>query len=118
MRVQWIMWALIVWWPWSFVAAQQASTTQFSGIVPASEIGPYVASAAPATPGSFDEVVDRTIEREHQLVSQLSALRPMIETYVQSMKADSEDSAKTNPGPIFSAAARPCQWPGRDRFCG
>jgi len=94
MRVQWIMWALIVWWPWSFVAAQQASTTQFSGIVPASEIGPYVASAAPATPGSFDEVVDRTIEREHQLVSQLSALRPMIETYVQSMKADSEDSAR------------------------
>jgi hypothetical protein len=94
MRAQRIISTLIVCWPWSFMAAQQPSATGFPGMVPAPEIGPYVATAAPAAPGSFDEVVDRTIEREHQLVSQLSALRPMVETYVQSMKADTEGSAK------------------------
>jgi hypothetical protein len=53
MRVQRIIWTLVVWLQCSFLAAQQPSATGFSGIVPAPEIGPYVATAPPAAPGSF-----------------------------------------------------------------
>ena len=43
---------------------------------------------APAIPGSFDEVVDRMIEREHLLLAQMRNLHPMVETYLQDLKAD------------------------------
>jgi len=79
MRVQRMVWAITLWLPWSLVAAQQPSVTGFSGIASAAQIGPYVANAAPAAPGSFDEV-DRTVEREHQVTAQLGALHPMVET--------------------------------------
>jgi hypothetical protein len=43
--------------------------------------------------GSFDEVVDRMVEKEHQLLAQLRNLRPMVETYLQDVKADAEGNA-------------------------
>ncbi|HTW58392.1 MAG TPA: M48 family metalloprotease [Terriglobales bacterium] len=54
------------------------------------------AAAAPAVPGSFDEVVDRMVEREHLLLAQMRNLRPLVETYVQDLKADADG----NPVPV------------------
>jgi hypothetical protein len=47
------------------------------------------AAAQPASPpGSFDEVIDRVVEREHLLLAQMRTLRPMVETYLQNLKPD------------------------------
>jgi hypothetical protein len=48
-----------------------------------------ITAAAPAnSPGSFDEVIDRVVEREHLLMAQMRNLRPMVETYIQNLKPD------------------------------
>jgi hypothetical protein len=45
-------------------------------------------AAPPAA--SFDQVIDRTVEREAQFVNNLRNYNPMVETYIQNMKADKE----------------------------
>jgi len=46
-------------------------------------------SSAPA-PASFDQVVDRIVEREHFFVAQMKHAHPLVETYIQNMKSDKE----------------------------
>ena len=41
-------------------------------------------------PGSFNEVVDRVVEREHFFTAQMRHLHPLAETYIQNMKSDKE----------------------------
>src|SRR5262249_54345386 len=56
-------------------------------------------SAAPATSGSatsVDQVVDRSIEREHALVELLRNRTPLVETYLQDLKPD----AQLGPTPV------------------
>ena len=62
-------------------------------------------SAAPATvvqlpasnsalaPASFEQVVDRIVEREHYFVAQMRHAHPLVETYIQNMKNDKEMGA-------------------------
>ncbi len=49
---------------------------------------PVAAAATLAAPGSFDEVIDRVVDREHLLLAQMRNLRPMVETYLQNLKPD------------------------------
>jgi hypothetical protein len=42
----------------------------------------------PPPPSNFDELIDRVVEREHQLAEQMRNMRPMVETYVQNLKPD------------------------------
>ena len=71
----------------------------------AQETGPAASgsdNAAPATliqlpaantaiaPSSFDQVIDRIVEREHFFVAQMRHMHPLAETYIQNMKADKE----------------------------
>jgi len=51
------------------------------------------ASNAAATPGSFDQVIDRVVEREHYFVAQMKHAHPLVETYIQNMKNDKEMGA-------------------------
>ena len=44
------------------------------------------ASSAAAT--SFDQVIDRAIEREHMFMAQMKHLHPLLETYLQNLKDD------------------------------
>ncbi len=70
----------------SSAAAQSARTS----ISPAS-VPDGVAKAVPAAPApssSFDDVIERVVEREHQLLAQMRNLRPLVETYVQDLKTD------------------------------
>src|SRR6202167_4198535 len=46
------------------------------------------ASAAMAPPTTMDQVVDRTILREHGLMEMLKTRTPLVETYLQNLKAD------------------------------
>jgi hypothetical protein len=51
------------------------------------------ASNPPAAPGSFDQVIDRIVEREHYFVAQMKHAHPLVETYIQNMKNDKEMGA-------------------------
>lgn len=55
----------------------------------AAEPAPRVVSAS-GLAETFDDVIDRVVEKEHQLLAQMRNLRPMVETYVQNLKADSD----------------------------
>jgi peptidase M48-like protein len=39
-------------------------------------------------PTSFNDVIDRVVQREHFFLAQMRHLRPMVETYLQNLKAD------------------------------
>jgi len=45
------------------------------------------AAYAPA-PASFNDVMDRVVQREHLFVAQMRHLRPLVETYLQDLKTD------------------------------
>src|ERR1700704_333383 len=48
------------------------------------------AEASTATPGSFDQVVDRIVAREKLFNDQMRQMHPLVETYIQTMKNDHE----------------------------
>ncbi len=56
------------------------------------ERAPGQISSAPA---SFNDVIDRVIQREHFFLAQMRHMRPMVETYIQDYKADG--SGKSEP---------------------
>jgi peptidase M48-like protein len=51
------------------------------------------AANTPAAPSSFDQVLDRIVEREHFFVAQMRHMHPLVETYIQNMKSDKEMGA-------------------------
>src|SRR5712671_754108 len=42
---------------------------------------------------SFDQVIDRTVEREHFFMTQMKNLHPLVETYLQNLRRDREIDA-------------------------
>ena len=50
-------------------------------------------ASAPSTPSSFDQVVDRVAQREHYFNAQMRHLHPLVETYIQNFKGNSEAGA-------------------------
>jgi hypothetical protein len=51
------------------------------------------AQPASSSAASFDQVVDRTIEREHFFMAQMKHLHPLVETYLQNLKEDKDLNA-------------------------
>ncbi len=47
----------------------------------------------PANPSSFNDVLDRVIQREHLFLAQMRHMRPMVETYLQDLKSDSDGNS-------------------------
>jgi hypothetical protein len=70
----------------SFAQASLAQTT------PDPQLATRDAAAqqASAAANSFDQVVDRAIEREHFFMAQMKQLHPMVETYLQNLKEDKD----------------------------
>ena len=50
---------------------------------------------------SFEQVIDRTIEREHFFVAQMKQLHPLVETYLQNMKEDKELNAPVPASDVY-----------------
>jgi hypothetical protein len=50
---------------------------------------PNITTLSSPAPASFNEVMDRVIQKEHLFVAQMRHLRPMVETYLQDLKTDS-----------------------------
>src|SRR5216684_3202653 len=60
-------------------------------------VSPAPNSNPAASPVSFNEVLDRVVEREHLFLAQMRHMRPLLETYIQFVKNDKEgNSAPTN----------------------
>src|SRR2546421_3998545 len=67
--------------------AQQTAGPSSSSTTPASQPATSQTSQ-PAAPTTMDQVVDRTIEREHGLMDFLKTRTPLVETYLQNLKLD------------------------------
>jgi hypothetical protein len=65
------------------VATQSQATSQ-----PQTSAPPAPPVMTTPTPTTMDQVVDRTIEREHALMKMLSTRNPLVETYLQNLKLD------------------------------
>lgn len=79
----------------SFTAtvSAQDSTSPASDGSSAATVVQLPAATAQAAPGSFDQVMDRVVEREHFFVAQMRHSHPLVETYIQNMKTDKEMGA-------------------------
>ena len=71
-------------------ATTSAPTAQPTASQPANPASAQstAASAAMAPPTTMDQVVDRAIQREHGLMEMLKTRTPLVETYLQNLKAD------------------------------
>ena len=71
-------------------AASQTATTPAPPAQPAATqaANPAAVSAAAAAPTTMDQVVDRSIVREHALMDMLKTRTPLVETYLQNLKSD------------------------------
>jgi hypothetical protein len=59
----------------------------------AGQNGQNEGTASPAPPASFDDVMERVIQKEHLFLAQMRHMRPMVETYLQDLKTDSQGKA-------------------------
>ncbi len=56
---------------------------------------------ATAIATSFDQVVDRTVEREHFFMAQMKQLHPLVETYIQNLKEDKDLDAPVPASDVY-----------------
>jgi len=76
-------------------AATGATGSATAAPAGSSSVASSVSSAAPA---SFDELMDRVVEKEHLLLAQMRKMRPLVETYLQNLKADA--GGNSSPVPV------------------
>ena len=69
------------------VAAQPSASTAPASTAPATPSIPSSGSVPP--PSSFNDVLDRVVQREHLFMAQMRHMHPMVETYLQDLKNDS-----------------------------
>lgn len=70
------------------VAAAQSSTTVAPTVAPQPQASAMAAATGPVT--TVDQAIDRIIARERDEVAVIRQYNPVVETYIQDMKADSE----------------------------
>jgi hypothetical protein len=78
-----------------FAAAQDTSTpaTQ-SALNPAATVSTVPAQTEAAPPAAtLNDVMDRVVQREHYFMAQMHHMHPMVETYLQDLKNDSDAHA-------------------------
>jgi hypothetical protein len=56
---------------------------------------------AGAAASSFDQVIDRAIEREHFFMAQMKQLHPLVETYLQNLKEDKQLDAPVPSSDVY-----------------
>src|ERR1700687_470107 len=56
---------------------------------------------ASAAASSFDQVVDRAVEREHFFMAQMKQLHPLVETYLQNLKEDRDLNAPVPSSDVY-----------------
>jgi len=72
----------------SLLAVAQDSSIPTTPAAPTSNLSSGAPTGAPAGL-TFGEVLDRVVQREHVFLAQMRRMHPLIETYLQNLKADS-----------------------------
>jgi hypothetical protein len=92
MRIFWVglLSTLLV---WSLPALSQDSAS--SQQVTSSDAAGQSGAISSPPPASFNDVIDRVVQREHLFLAQMRHMRPMVETYLQDLKSDKD--GKTEP---------------------
>jgi hypothetical protein len=82
---------------WSLPAVSQDPTSSAppAAATEAAPAGQGAGSLSSPPPASFNDVMDRVVQREHLFVAQMRHMRPMVETYLQDLKTDG--SGNTSP---------------------
>ncbi len=80
---------------WSLPALSQDPTpsapqTTITDAAPAGQGAQNLSSSPPA---SFNDVLDRVVQREHLFLAQMRHMRPLVETYLQDLKNDKDENA-------------------------
>jgi Peptidase family M48 len=78
---------------WSLPALSQDSAS--SQQVTSSDAAGQSGAISSPPPASFNDVIDRVVQREHLFLAQMRHMRPMVETYLQDLKSDKD--GKTEP---------------------
>jgi peptidase M48-like protein len=78
---------------WSAVAQDPASSAPQVAAPDAGAAGQAPGTFSSPSPASFDEVMDRVVQKEHFFVAQMRHMHPMVETYLQDLKTDKEGNA-------------------------
>jgi hypothetical protein len=77
----------------SLTALSQNSTSSSVPVTANDAAGQNAGTVSPAPPASFDDVMERVIQKEHLFLAQMRHTRPMVETYLQDLKTDSQGKA-------------------------
>jgi hypothetical protein len=80
---------------WSFPALSQDPTPSASqnAVTDAAPSEQGARSVTSTPPASFNDVLDRVVQREHLFVAQMRHMRPLVETYLQDLKNDQDENA-------------------------
>src|SRR3984893_17174726 len=80
---------------WSLPAVSQDPTPAppQAAISEATPAGQGTGSLSSPPPASFNDVLDRVVQRKHLFLAQMRHMRPMVETYLQDLKNDKDGSA-------------------------
>src|SRR5882672_6127295 len=80
---------------WSLPALSQdsAPSTPQASINETAPAGQAPGNVSSPPPASFNDVMDRVVQREHLFLAQMRHMRPMVETYLQDLKNDKDGSA-------------------------
>jgi hypothetical protein len=77
--------------------------TSFAQTTPEPQLSNRDAAAqqTSAAANSFDQVVDRAVEREHLFMAQMKQLHPLVETYLQNLKEDKDLDAAVPTSDVY-----------------
>jgi len=75
------------------VLAQDASSSRSNNSIVEVTPPQQAGGASSPAPTSFNDVMDRVVQREHSFVTQMRQMHPLVETYIQDLKTnDGKDS--------------------------
>jgi Peptidase family M48 len=84
---------LLLVWSLPTLSQEPAPSTPQAPITEAGPAGQAPPNLSAPPPASFNDVMDRVVQREHLFVAQMRHMRPMIETYLQDLKNDKDGNA-------------------------
>jgi Peptidase family M48 len=70
------------------VSQDPTSSAPQAAAAEATAAGPGAETLSSPPPASFNDVMDRVVQKEHLFVAQMRHMRPLVETYLQDLKTD------------------------------
>jgi len=102
----------------SLPALSQNSTSPSPQVTANDAPGQNEGTLSSPPPASFNDVMERVIQKEHLFLAQMRHMRPMVETYLQDLKTDSEGRAVPTKDQYFLGRLDMSEGPEDTSFVG